>query len=219
MDACWMGPNLQVAFFVFFRNDCRVLQIILKKLFTLQEMITYPTKNFKNPENHHRLKHTLGAFGIYDRSHGRSFPPSPRALARHGPSCHFRPTWAQWSRARRRNLNHQRRDLNDDVSLELLGRKHPRKLTCRYQKLPFLKGPVTFSKPSFWVSMLVFGSVPFREWSHIPNAPGGMLQSMMADFPDLKFLVGFVIVPWKGMRSKEKTERFGLDDFGFWMPC
>ena len=28
----------------------------------------------------------------------------------------------------------------------------------RYQKLPFLKG-VTFSKPSFWVSMSVFGSV------------------------------------------------------------
>ncbi len=35
---------------------------------------------------------------------------------------------------------------------------HPRNLTNYYQKLPCLKG-LTFSKPSFWVSMLVFGSV------------------------------------------------------------
>ena len=35
---------------------------------------------------------------------------------------------------------------------------HPRNLTNWYQKLPFLKG-VNFSTPSFWVSMLVWGSV------------------------------------------------------------
>ena len=34
----------------------------------------------------------------------------------------------------------------------------PRNLTNWYQTLPFLKGSYsTFSKPSFWVSMLVFG--------------------------------------------------------------
>ena len=37
----------------------------------------------------------------------------------------------------------------------------PRNLTNRYQKLQFLKG-VTFSKPSFCVSMLVFGGVTMK---------------------------------------------------------
>ena len=40
---------------------------------------------------------------------------------------------------------------------------HPRNLTNWYQKLPCLKG-VTLSKPSFWVSMLVFGSVFMSLW-------------------------------------------------------
>ena len=36
----------------------------------------------------------------------------------------------------------------------------PGNLTYRYQTLPILKGPVTFSKAyKFWVSMVVFGSV------------------------------------------------------------
>ncbi len=44
----------------------------------------------------------------------------------------------------------------------ILGSQPPQKMVCapeiqhRYQKWPYLKG-VTFSKPSFWVSMLVFG--------------------------------------------------------------
>ena len=37
----------------------------------------------------------------------------------------------------------------------------------RYQQLPCLKG-VTFSNPSFWVSMLVFGAVSLHESSLLP---------------------------------------------------
>ncbi len=67
---------------------------------------------------------------------------------------------------------------------------HPRSLTCRYQKLPCWKG-VTFSKPSFWVSMVVFGSV------FISISPGVFLGLILRDRKERSHFVNHgLIIEW-----------------------
>ena len=44
----------------------------------------------------------------------------------------------------------------------IAGKYTPQKSTIDTKKFPFLTG-VTFSKPSFWVSMLDFGGVPYQD--------------------------------------------------------
>ena len=67
---------------------------------------------------------------------------------------------------------------------------HPRNLTCRHQKLPCWKG-VTFSKPSFWVSMVVFGSV------FISISSGVFLGLILRDRKERSHFVNhWLIIEW-----------------------